>query len=145
MDPYSRKFLWENIEYIKAGRSVILTTHSMEEAEKNCNRIGKLLIIFFFIKKKGIIVGGSLQCIGSTSYLKNKFGDKYYILINCDLNNIENVDKFIMNIFEKEGITVKLLESYGGSGRKYEISHLNSLSFAFEKIETHKKELDIFF
>jgi ABC-2 type transport system ATP-binding protein len=51
LDPQSRRQLWERIEAIKErGHAVLLTTHSMEEAESVCDRIGiidhgKVLII----------------------------------------------------------------------------------------------------
>ncbi len=31
MDPISRRFVWDIIEEAKAGRAIVLTTHSMEE------------------------------------------------------------------------------------------------------------------
>jgi ABC-2 type transport system ATP-binding protein len=40
LDPQSRRQLWERIEDIRAkGHAVLLTTHSMEEAEAVCDRI----------------------------------------------------------------------------------------------------------
>lgn len=40
LDPQSRRQLWERIEAIREkGRAVLLTTHSMEEAEAVCDRI----------------------------------------------------------------------------------------------------------
>ena len=40
LDPQSRRQLWDRIEKLKeGGRSILLTTHSMEEAEAMCNRI----------------------------------------------------------------------------------------------------------
>jgi ABC-2 type transport system ATP-binding protein len=40
LDPQSRRQLWELIERFKAdGRSILLTTHYMEEAERLCNRV----------------------------------------------------------------------------------------------------------
>jgi ABC-2 type transport system ATP-binding protein len=40
LDPQSRRQLWERIEAIKErGHAVLLTTHSMEEAEAVCDRI----------------------------------------------------------------------------------------------------------
>jgi ABC-2 type transport system ATP-binding protein len=40
LDPQSRRQLWERIEAIRdKGHSVLLTTHSMEEAEAVCDRI----------------------------------------------------------------------------------------------------------
>ena len=55
MDPEARRFMWKIIERIskfKKYSSVILTTHSMEEAEGLCNRIA-------------IQVAGTLKCIGT--------------------------------------------------------------------------------
>ena len=41
LDPQSRRQLWERIEAIREkGNAVVLTTHSMEEAEAVCDRIG---------------------------------------------------------------------------------------------------------
>ena len=41
LDPQSRRQLWGRIEDIRAkGNGVLLTTHSMEEAESVCDRIG---------------------------------------------------------------------------------------------------------
>jgi ATP-binding cassette subfamily A (ABC1) protein 1 len=43
MDPVARRFMWEVITDIVTKRekcSVILTTHSMEECEALCTRIG---------------------------------------------------------------------------------------------------------
>lgn len=40
LDPQSRRQLWERIEFIREkGHAVLLTTHSMEEAEAVCDRI----------------------------------------------------------------------------------------------------------
>eukprot|EP00484_Ammonia_sp_Unknown_P001929 CAMPEP_0197024090 /NCGR_PEP_ID=MMETSP1384-20130603/4736_1 /TAXON_ID=29189 /ORGANISM="Ammonia sp." /LENGTH=75 /DNA_ID=CAMNT_0042452427 /DNA_START=10 /DNA_END=233 /DNA_ORIENTATION=+ len=49
-----------------AGRAVILTTHSMEECEALCHRVG-------------IMVNGQLSCIGSPQHLKSKFGKGYQL------------------------------------------------------------------
>ncbi len=41
LDPQSRRQLWERLELIRAkGNGVLLTTHSMEEAEAVCDRVG---------------------------------------------------------------------------------------------------------
>ena len=42
MDPGARRFLWNSIlEMIKGGQSVVLTSHSMEECEALCSRLGR--------------------------------------------------------------------------------------------------------
>ncbi|XP_010667296.1 ABC transporter A family member 2 isoform X2 [Beta vulgaris subsp. vulgaris] len=61
MDPISRRHVWDIIEKAKRGRSIILTTHSMEEADTLSDRIG-------------IMVKGKLRCIGTSIRLKSRFG-----------------------------------------------------------------------
>ncbi|MCS7164395.1 MAG: ABC transporter ATP-binding protein [Thermodesulfovibrio sp.] len=51
LDPRSRRQIWDKIEFLKhSGKTLILTTHYMEEAEKLCDRLaimdkGKILVI----------------------------------------------------------------------------------------------------
>jgi len=60
MDPKARRFLWNLIlDLIKTGRSVVLTSHSMEECEALCTRLA-------------IMVNGRLRCLGSIQHLKNR-------------------------------------------------------------------------
>ncbi|XVF51956.1 hypothetical protein PTKIN_Ptkin04bG0225700 [Pterospermum kingtungense] len=61
MDPITRRHVWDIIESAKKGRAIILTTHSMEEADVLCDRIG-------------IMAKGRLRCIGSSIRLKSRFG-----------------------------------------------------------------------
>jgi ATP-binding cassette subfamily A (ABC1) protein 5 len=67
MDPKAKRALWNIIsDCITDQRSAILTTHSMEEADALCSRIG-------------ILVSGSLRCVGSTQHLKSKYGAGYHL------------------------------------------------------------------
>ena len=49
---------------------MVLTTHSMEEADVLCNRIG-------------IVSNGVLKCIGSQVRLKSLYGGGYHLFVNC--------------------------------------------------------------
>ncbi|XP_055842779.1 LOW QUALITY PROTEIN: uncharacterized protein LOC129909731 [Episyrphus balteatus] len=61
MDPAARRQLWNMVCRIRdAGKSIVLTSHSMEECEALCTRLA-------------IMVNGEFKCIGSTQHLKNKF------------------------------------------------------------------------
>ncbi|XP_049519507.1 cholesterol transporter ABCA5-like isoform X4 [Dermacentor silvarum] len=67
MDPQSKRFLWDTIcsTFPQGGeRGALLTTHSMEEADALCTKVG-------------IMVRGALRCLGSTQHLKNKYGAGY--------------------------------------------------------------------
>jgi ABC-2 type transport system ATP-binding protein len=64
MDPQSRHAVWDFIRELKErGKTIILTTHYMEEAEELCERIG-------------IIDHGRLIALGSPKQLKDKFKAK---------------------------------------------------------------------
>jgi ABC-type multidrug transport system ATPase subunit len=69
MDPINRRHVWDIIEAAKKGRAIILTTHSMEEADILGDRIA-------------IMARGSIRCIGSSLRLKSKFGAGYCISVN---------------------------------------------------------------
>lgn len=61
MDPASRRNLWNVVcEVRDSGKSIVLTSHSMEECEALCTRLA-------------IMVNGEFKCLGSTQHLKNKF------------------------------------------------------------------------
>ncbi|CAM9002500.1 unnamed protein product [Rhodiola kirilowii] len=65
MDPLAKRFMWEVISHLSTRRgktAVILTTHSMNEAQALCTRIG-------------IMVGGKLRCLGSPQHLKTRYGN----------------------------------------------------------------------
>ncbi|MCL7043833.1 hypothetical protein MKW94_026562 [Papaver nudicaule] len=61
MDPVTRRHVWDVIEDAKKGRVIILTTHSMEEADILGDRIA-------------IVAKGKLRCIGTSIRLKSRFG-----------------------------------------------------------------------
>lgn len=72
MDPKTRRLMWEVIKGMKLRNcSIILTTHSMEEAEALADRIT--------VMKKVGESGGAMRCIGYPQALKNKFGKGVYV------------------------------------------------------------------
>lgn len=58
MDPYSMRLTWQLIKKIRKGRIVLLTTHSMDEAEVLGDRIA-------------IMANGSLKCCGRFDHFKH--------------------------------------------------------------------------
>lgn len=89
MDPLSRRCLLQNIQnVIKERRSVLITSHSMEECDILCSRIA-------------IMVNGRFSCLGSPQYLKRKYGYGYTITLRLNENmmNCERAIDFIKKHF----------------------------------------------
>ena len=72
LDPQSRRTLWSLLqEYQKSGAFVLLTTHSMEEAEALCNRVG-------------IIKGGRLLALDTVDNLRASNGFEFKVSYYSD-------------------------------------------------------------
>uniref|UniRef100_A0A7N6BSR9 P-type phospholipid transporter n=1 Tax=Anabas testudineus TaxID=64144 RepID=A0A7N6BSR9_ANATE len=68
VDPYSRRSIWDLLLKYRTGRTVILSTHHMDEADLLSDRIA-------------IISKGQLHCCGSPLFLKNCFGVGFYLTL----------------------------------------------------------------
>jgi len=108
MDPLSRHLLWELISLVSKQRSVILTTHSMEEAEALCSRVA-------------IMANGQMRCVGSIQHLKDTFLNGYSLEVQCladaPTHIIDSVQNKVLHEFfpgssklsERHGTCVKFL------------------------------------
>lgn len=71
LDPMNRRDLWEVISQLakqKPDCGVVVTTHSMEEAEALATKVG-------------IMVSGNFRCFGSVQHLKSKYGHTFELEI----------------------------------------------------------------
>ena len=72
LDPAARRGLWDVIvAYQRRGRTVVLTTHSMEEAERLCDRIA-------------IVDRGRVAALGTPSELVSRVGGEEVVEIATD-------------------------------------------------------------
>lgn len=93
MDPVTRRHIWSVIEAAKQGRSIILTTHSMEEADILSDRIG-------------IMAKGRLRCLGTSTTLKSQFGAGF--ITKVSLNKVaEDVNSAAANVIDRKREAVK--------------------------------------
>lgn len=85
IDPGARRQVWNVVNKAKnSGRSVLLTSHSMEECEALCSRVA-------------IMVAGQFKCLGSTQHLKNKFSKGSLILtVKTGHESLECEDKMVI-------------------------------------------------
>ncbi|XP_067683951.1 phospholipid-transporting ATPase ABCA3-like isoform X2 [Haliotis asinina] len=68
MDPKARRQLWNVLSQVRErGRTLVLTSHSMEECDALCTRIA-------------IMVNGRFVCLGTPQHLKTKFGQGYTLI-----------------------------------------------------------------
>ncbi|ESP01294.1 hypothetical protein LOTGIDRAFT_212836 [Lottia gigantea] len=129
MDPKARRFLWNCItDIVKDGRSVILTSHSMEECEALCGRLV-------------IMVNGKFKCIGSTQHLKNRFGDGYTLTIRISgqTPNMEPIKQYIMEHFSQ----AVLLEQHNNMVQYQLKTSSLSLAKLFSSLQSAKQEYHI--
>lgn len=100
MDPAARRALWDLLQREKHGRTILLTTHFMDEADILGDRIA-------------IMADGELKCCGTSFFLKKRFGTGYRLVCvkneGCDANNVTNVlREYIPGIQVQEDIASEL-------------------------------------
>ncbi|KYQ59358.1 ATP-binding cassette sub-family A member 5 [Trachymyrmex zeteki] len=138
MDPRSKRFLWDTIlASFQGGRGVILTTHSMEEADALCSRVG-------------IMVKGELRCIGSTQHLKNLYGAGYTLemkLLGGDCtpttpsgDRIAGLKEFVAGLFPDATLEESFADRLVFAVPQHSVT---SLAECFTQLEKAKLELDI--
>ncbi|BFZ20641.1 hypothetical protein BsWGS_23680 [Bradybaena similaris] len=131
MDPHSRRFLWDLIlGLVQDGRSVILTSHSMEECEALCSRMA-------------IMVNGTFQCLGSSTHLKNRFGDGYTFTIRVKGPSYDRSRREIIRFVERNIPEAELKEQHYNIVQ-YELkTRPVSLAMLFSKLEEAGSNLSI--
>lgn len=75
--------MWNIVSKISTLRkksAVIITTHSMEEAEALCT-------------KMGIMVGGNFKCFGSSQHIKDKYGTGYELEVKIKSLNEQEINQ----------------------------------------------------
>lgn len=65
MDVCAKRVMWKTLASIVPGRSLVLTTHSMEEADALADRAG--------------IMGKKMLALGTSEGLRRKHGDRYHV------------------------------------------------------------------
>jgi ATP-binding cassette subfamily A (ABC1) protein 3 len=128
MDPTSRRQMWDLLIKEKEGRTILLTTHFMDEADVLGDRIA-------------IMHDGELQTVGSSFFLKKRFGAGYRLIFekssDCNPEQItELLQKFIPDV---------KIESHYGSELTYILpeSYIKSFQKVFQEIEENSKSLGI--
>jgi ATP-binding cassette subfamily A (ABC1) protein 3 len=154
MDAASKRVMWRTLASVVPGRSIVLTTHSMEEADALADRAG--------------IMAGRMLALGTTDYLRRKHGNAYYVhLVSKDAPHTSDAEMarvrgWILEHFphaEVEGKTyhgqvrfsVPVGERFVGGEKGEELDLISSadgrgsggISALFQRLEQEKGQLNI--
>ena len=153
MDPEARYHMWKVINEISKESSIILTTHSMEEAEAISTKLA-------------LMVEGHIKTIGSVQQLKSKYGECFELEIKIvdilkdkkifyenKINNSEIFDKKNLNENEIENLGLidfenleKVLEILGKNEFYKEFSENGKGFFIYKQIKKNKNiEINLLF
>ena len=155
MDPTTRRHLWDALtKLVKRGKSIVLTSHSMEECEALCTRLA-------------IMVNGQFKCLGSIQHLKSNFGKGLTLVIRtspCDPSegsvfvhhaitgqdssvaispSQANVSAQVMSFIAQTFPGARLLESHQCTATFHLPSEGMSWAYIFQQIESNKVALAI--
>ncbi|KAJ3112675.1 hypothetical protein HDU96_004305 [Phlyctochytrium bullatum] len=78
MDPSSKRKMWKVILELRSRLSMILTTHSMEEAEALANKYKE-----YAASRIGVMVTGRLVALGTQRRLQQEHSNAYQIQVRC--------------------------------------------------------------
>lgn len=101
MDPEARRFMWSVVAKIAQDKTsaVVLTTHSMEEAEALSTKMGIM------------VKGGVFKCFGTAQHIKSKFGTGYEIEIKLREPNDSELWSLVQTHFAQEEGQYKFSET----------------------------------
>ncbi|XP_066327202.1 ABC transporter A family member 7-like isoform X2 [Miscanthus floridulus] len=127
LDPASRNNLWSVVKEAKRNRAIILTTHSMEEAEVLCDRLG-------------IFVDGGFQCLGNPKELKARYGGTYVLTMTTSSENEQEVEQIVHRLSPNAS------RIYHISGtQKFELPKQDlKIADVFHAVESAKRRFSIY-
>eukprot|EP01029_Cantina_marsupialis_P023798 TRINITY_DN5_c0_g1_i1.p1 TRINITY_DN5_c0_g1~~TRINITY_DN5_c0_g1_i1.p1 ORF type:complete len:1937 (-),score=677.12 TRINITY_DN5_c0_g1_i1:220-6030(-) len=126
LDPETRNGIWKTIERCKRDRCVVLVSHSMEEVDALCTRVG-------------IMATGSMRCIGTPLHLKAKFGSGYQLKVNLAKGSSDiKLSDFLRSLCEASTIVYSF-----GDSRTYRIPAQISVAELFKVMDERMQDLNV--
>uniref|UniRef100_A0A8D2E1V0 ABC transporter domain-containing protein n=1 Tax=Sciurus vulgaris TaxID=55149 RepID=A0A8D2E1V0_SCIVU len=128
MDLISRRATWDLLQQKKNGRTILFTTHYMDEADLLGDRVA-------------IMAKGDLQCCGSSLFLKQKYGAGYHMVMvkepYCKANEVTRlIYHYVPNA---------ILENNIGAELSFILpkEYVNRFEALFTELENHGVKLGI--
>ena len=131
MDVMAKRALWDFLKEFKKDKIIIITTHSLDEAEYLGDRIG-------------IMSSGHFICSGTSSYIKSKYqcGFNLNLLMNSSVFN-DNFKQQLYNQLLKYEPKLEIKVSSKGLFSVNIQSDNNNIKEIFDIIEANKEEYGI--
>ncbi|KAI8044260.1 hypothetical protein M5D96_000411, partial [Drosophila gunungcola] len=127
LDPVGRHEVWRLLQQEKLGRTVLMTTHLMEEGEILGDRVA-------------IMSDGQLHCHGTLGFLKQSHNTSY--TLSCEMGPNCRVGRVTELVRHYVPITTSIVR---GSDINYKLPRnmIDKFSELFGKLEDNKKSLDV--
>lgn len=140
MDPITRRLIWDILKSIKnEGRTIILTTHHLDEADVLADKIG-------------VLSSGKLLALGTADFIKKKFGVGYILKFTPKIiDNEVNYEEFEKAKESIEKIVVEIVpvsqKNQSQSSKECEtfiipFSHQNKFSEMFKDLEALQEKFN---
>ncbi|KAI6215169.1 hypothetical protein M3Y94_00354100 [Aphelenchoides besseyi] len=134
MDVGARHNTWTLLQKEKKTRTILLSTHFMEEADLLGDKIA-------------ILSHGELQCSGSSMFLKKKYGAGYHLIIVYQSNDAEMLETMNKRTHEllKSYCPSVVCQSIVGSEANFLLSEEDRSKFSrlFARLESIQEQLGI--
>ncbi|KAJ1356356.1 hypothetical protein KIN20_014057 [Parelaphostrongylus tenuis] len=96
VDVMSRKEIWTLLQNNKKGRTILLSTHHMDEADILSDRIA-------------ILSEGKLISLGSSIFLKNRYGESFQV-VACKEDRTHDYTSIVTSIVTEATIAIRLVD-----------------------------------
>lgn len=133
MDAFAKRIMWRTLHAVSAGKSIVLTTHSMEEADALARRAG--------------ILATKLLAVGTTDALRASRGLVYHLHMVCNdapltsrEDMMQTIEKF-QSYFPGAELEDRALQ--GQIRMSVRLGEGSTLSSVFKMLETGKEDLGI--
>lgn len=131
MDPGARRFLWDAlVAVLTDNRSIVLTSHSMEECEALCTRLA-------------IMVNGQFQCLGSPQHLKTRYGKGYTLVVKVRPTRDGPGSTAAIKTFVAQTFSGATLGSEYNGQLTYDVPDSHKWATLFDELERNKEQLNV--
>ncbi|XP_050295915.1 phospholipid-transporting ATPase ABCA3-like isoform X2 [Anthonomus grandis grandis] len=138
MDPQSRREMWDLLLEWRREKTILITTHFMEEADALGDRIA-------------IMNGGRLMCFDRPMSLKKLYDTGYNLVLLIEKDDQLNIDDTILKLKEIIKTFVSNVKLKGVNGNEVEFllpfgdndSYIKNYIEMFEYLENYRKELHV--